>query len=343
MQRVCRGRWLVFFLAGVALALAPAAGRAQTSQEVQFDTADKVELRGTLYPSVRGKSAPCVILLHKYGGNRQQNGWKQLAEALQKDYTVLSFDFRGHGDSTSVSPQFWRYPNNLQLIRGATRMPQKIAYKDFAPLYVPVLANDVTAAKAYLDQQNDAGVCNSSNVIIIGAEEGGAIGALWIASEWQRRRLVKSPFGQLVTDPQGRVEGEDIAAAVWLSIPRSLTGIPVIQWLRGPGNKVRDKVPMVFCYGDKDAKATSAAQTLFDELKRAGREKPEYTRLRAKGTKLAGNELLGKKSLGTDDDLVTYLGNVMEKRGLKAPVQRDTKNGPPLQMIPLQYFGVPLR
>jgi hypothetical protein len=296
-----------------------------------------VELHGTFYPARKAKPA-CVILLHKYGGNRQQQGWKELAEVLTKEFAVLSFDFRGHGDSTNVSPEFWRSRLNLSMIKGGTRQPSKISHKDFHSNYIPVLANDVAAAKRYLDRQNDAGSCNSSNVIVIGAEEGAAIGALWIASEWERRRSVKNAFGWTY-DPK-RVEGEDIASAAWLSIPKTLVGAPVGNWLRGRGNNIRDKVPMVFFYGDKDYKSVAAAQALYDELKRAGREKLELTKTRAKDTGLAGNGLLGKKSLGTEDEIFNYLDKVMQKRGMKAPIQRDVENSPVPNLIPLQAFGI---
>jgi pimeloyl-ACP methyl ester carboxylesterase len=309
------------------------------SEEVQFDTADKVELHGTFFPSSKAK-APCVILLHGLKGNRDQNGWKELAQVLSKDFAVLSFDFRGHGDSTNVDSMFWNGSNNM--IKGAARKPNKITHKDFPPNYLPVLANDVTAAKRYLDRQNDAGACNSSNVIIIGAEEGAAIGALWMYAEWLHPRMIKNMFGGLTPDPTGKVEGEDIAAAIWLSIPKTLGGADVGYYLRGPNNKIRDKVPMVFFYGDKDQKANAAANALLAELKRSGKEKLEFTRTRAKNTNLSGAALLGKKSLGTEEEISTYLvDNVMPKRGAKAWVQRDPEKGPPLTLLQLYKLGFP--
>src|SRR5438132_383393 len=92
----CRG--LLAFLAVFGLLLVPSSGRAQRSEEVQFSTADKVELHGTFYFPQKSK-APCAILLHRLGGSREQKGWDSLATLLQKDYAVLAFDFRGHGDS----------------------------------------------------------------------------------------------------------------------------------------------------------------------------------------------------------------------------------------------------
>ena len=173
-------RPLLGLLAGLSLILLPTFGQAAPPkpEEVKFDTADKVELHGTFYASGKNKS-PCVILVHKIGGNRQQQGLEKLARALQEsNYAVLSFDLRGHGDSTSVERTFWQVPTNATLIRGANISKEKISYRDFAPTYYPMLANDLSAAKRYLDQQNNAGSCNSSNTIVIGAEEGAAIGAL---------------------------------------------------------------------------------------------------------------------------------------------------------------------
>jgi pimeloyl-ACP methyl ester carboxylesterase len=323
--------WLALCIVTTCAAASPA----QQPDDVRFETADKAELHGTFYPSNKAK-APCVILLHKWGGNRNDAGWKELAQVLQKEYAVLSFDFRGHGDSVEVSPEFWRSAAN-SIIRGAARLPQKISHKDFPTAYMPVLANDVAAARRFLDRQNDAGACNSSNIIIIGAEEGAAIGGLWIASEWQRQRLIKNAFGQWALDPQGRSEGEDIASAVWLSMPRALGGIFVGFFFHG---KIRDRVPMAFFYGDKDDKARAAAHAIFEDMQRAGRDKLEYTKLRAKETRLAGNDLL-KPSLNTGDEIESYLTKVMEKRTVKPPVPRDPDAGPPFLLIPLRRFGYP--
>lgn len=322
---------------GILALLSPTA-LAQTSEEILFESVDKVELHGTFFPSAKGR-APCVMLLHKFGGSRQQDGWKDLARALQPEFAVLAFDFRGHGDSASVNPDvFWRYPNNV-LIRGAARLPQKIAYKDFAAGYLPVLANDIAAAKRYLDRQNDAGVCNSSNVIVIGAEEGAALGALWINAEFERFRLVRNAFGQWVADPTGRLEGEDIAGAVWLTIPKTLAGVYVGGFLEGRGRRVRDRVPMAFFYGTRDAKGAAAAQVLYEDLRRSGREKIEQTRARAKDTKLAGSDLLTIKAPNTVDEVVVYCEKVMQKRGVRAPVQRDVDTSAPAQPVPLRWLG----
>jgi hypothetical protein len=310
----------------------------QEAAPVQFTTFDKVELHGSFYSSPKLKEAPCVILLTKFGGDREKANWKELAESLRPDYAVLSFDFRGHGESTDVSPQFWQVANNF-IIKGAGRMPTHINFKEFPPAYLPVLANDISAAKRYLDERNDLGACNSSNVILIGAEEGAAIAALWIASEFQHPHYTKNAFGQWAVDPQQKLEGEDIAAGLWLTMPRTLGNVFVGGLLRG---RPRDKVPMAFFYGKHDSKGSQAAQAIWSYLSQSSREKMEQTRLRDKDTKLAGTDLL-KTDLGTIVDINKYLTNVMERRGKRAAIPRDPNNGPPLTAIPLRLYGFPLQ
>jgi hypothetical protein len=338
-------------LACSLIIILPSSGRGQTkkaianSDEVTFDTYDGVELRGTFYPAKKAK-ASCVIFLHKFGENRQKQGWDALAQALlDADFAVLAFDFRGHGDSTNVNSDFWKHSQNFSIRNGGPGKT-KISHKEFAPGYVPFLANDVAAAKRFLEKQNDAGVCNASNIVVVGAEEGAAIGALWIATEWERKPLVQNPFSKRwLPDPQGKVAGEDIASAVWLSIPSHLNGFNVAYWLTGRSSQIRDKVPMAFFYGDRDSKAAAAATSLLDALKKRGKQAMEFTRGKAKRTSLAGQELLGKKNLNTEEEIATYLGRIMQNRGMKAWVQRIPGGGQdvPLFPIPLQQFGVALR
>lgn len=310
-------------------------------EEIRFDTVDKVEIKGTFYPGGANK-APCVLLLHELGGDRQKGGWDDLAKALQaKGFAVLSFDFRGHNDSTNVEANvFWSVP-----INNAFRFNKdgKISYTDLAKnkSYVPMLVNDIAAAKRYLDQRNDANDCNSSNLTVIGAKEGAALGSLWICTEWNRHRFVmkpdlRSPLFPPIPTPTGKTEGEDIASAVWLSIPEKLMGqSPVSNWLRMPA--VCEKVPMAFFYGDKDDASSKTAKNLV-KLMKTGTKKLETTTTREKkDTKSAGSELLGKKGLNTEEDICTYLEKVMEKRGNVVWVKKD----PPMNMnwVHLKTYG----
>jgi pimeloyl-ACP methyl ester carboxylesterase len=183
-------------------------------KSVDIVTVDQVELKGKYFPSTKGKNAPCVLMLHAIGEteNSTNKEWYTLARTLQKrGYAVLIFDFRGHGESKIVKPGtpnpnpqlavkgFWDENFNQKFVKGLVAKkprPTEINFKDFSPEYYTFLCNDIAAAKAFLDDRNDAGECNSGNLILIGAKDGATLGALWLNSECQRHRFVPDGFGQ---------------------------------------------------------------------------------------------------------------------------------------------------
>src|SRR5690349_13825787 len=103
MARLSSGRWPLGLVAALALAFWPGAKataqkpKGDKPEKVRFESYDHVELHGSFYVSKAGSNAPCVIMLHGVGGNREQEGWDELAEKLRPNYSVLTFDFRGHG------------------------------------------------------------------------------------------------------------------------------------------------------------------------------------------------------------------------------------------------------
>jgi hypothetical protein len=305
-----------------------------TSKKFSFDSFDGVNLGATFYPKLAGakdKDA-CVVLLHNIdrlkGGNSHQDGWDHLAEELQKDgYTVLSFDFRGFGDSKEVSKdRFWnrtKAPKNMDLpIAGRT--PDSIEFKEFTRSYYPTLANDIAAARACLDHKNDSREVNSSNIILIGAGEGATLGSLWLASECKRRRF----RGYLnnnqpdLDDPEAR----DVACALWLSISPTLDGasMPVGRWLVEAG--AQHGIPIGFLYGADDRESKELATRYANQIVKsplAKKNKLEFTAAaEVPGTRLRGSQLL-TKTLGTEQMIKSYLDRVMERRGTREPRSRD--------------------
>src|SRR6266852_5397654 len=117
-------------LAGGPLPSARAQGMPKP-EKVHFTTVDQVELHGTYWASTKMRKAPTVLLLHKLGGKSHEDGWDRLAGKLQQEgCAVLSFDFRGHGDSTSVAADFWKYRFNAMGLKcfkpGALKQPESI-------------------------------------------------------------------------------------------------------------------------------------------------------------------------------------------------------------------------
>ncbi|GIW81780.1 MAG: hypothetical protein KatS3mg105_3587 [Gemmatales bacterium] len=326
-------KYVPFYLWGMAplfgLVMSPQLLLAQVvkPQEVKFETIDKVMIKGSFYPATRGKS-PVVMILHEFGGNRKEAEWDLLARDIQQQcgFAVLTFDFRGHGDSTTVDPTiFWNVASNVATFR-PNQTRDKITYKDIPGKgYYPMLINDIAAAKQFLDQQNDAGNCNVSNLVIIGSKESAALGSLFIAKAWTMINFVPNPFGIGAIQSQKRPwVGQDCKCAVWLSMPDDLMNIKVSSWLRM--DQVRDRVPMAFFYGKSDITAAKGAQEAMRWLKNN-----PLTRERAVPSKLSGKALLTNKQ--TREEICTYISKVIEKQGNDAWLERKNE-------FPLQWYSV---
>jgi len=286
-------------IAGLVALFGSATAHAQA--RVKFDTCDGVELHGTWYG--KDGKATTVILLHTIGGSSKQDGWDRLAKALNdKGFAVLSFDFRGHGDSTSIQPSFWRQAHNMS-VRGGPKA-ETISYKDYQKGYYPILVNDIAAAKAFLDSRNDigSGECNSRSIILIGAQEGAVLGTMWLASEWYRYKMVNA------FKLDDRPEGKNVSACVWLSMTGSQPELG--NWLKLIG---KDKhVPMGFLYGATDNTAATFAQKWARDLKGTSMPTKKYTAAEAiPKSNLAGHALL-RKDLPTVEKIVDYCTGVTE-------------------------------
>lgn len=306
-------------------------------QRVAFKSFDKVDINGTFYPSsAEGKRSPVVLMLHKLGGSSQDEGWDKLAKTLQAaGMAVLAIDFRGHGDSVAVEPEFWNLSTNLRGVKGKGQA--KITHKDFAPIYWPMLVNDVAAAKYFLeDKLNNSEECNVGEMILLGAEDGAAIGALWLASEWSRKKPIHK-FDPLfmkdvIVGEANESPGSDVAAAIWLS-PRTSLGsgggkAPLQTWLTAPNAVDRlpvcYKVPMCFFHGEEDKEGTKLAKALHDNLINKGNKLKTTYRVEMPKTNLAGSELL-KGDMGTEDLIARYVTDkVMKARPLTIWTKRDT-------------------
>jgi hypothetical protein len=312
-------RLVVFgVLIGWALAALPAPAPAQEvkSEKVTFKTADGVKLHGSFYPTAK-RNTPTVLMLHALGKDSRNAEWQELAEALaKKGYAVLTFDFRGHGNSTEVDPQdFWLSPSNAvnrSMVRGFNQGKPKtlIEYKDFksSPGYFPYLVNDIAAAKGFLDKKNDEGQCNTHSLVLVGADTGASLGGLWLRSEWLRH-------GVQGFQANKNPEGKDVIAAVWLS-PSPYVGSQTVDYrslLGLPGLKA---TPMVFAYGDGDQSAKNVSKT-SEPFFKGDKKSPSYKYTAAfevKGAKkLRGSDLL-KSSLGLTERLVEYIEQTAESR-----------------------------
>jgi len=89
--------------------LAPLALHAQ-STSIQLTTHDDLTLAGTYYNP--GQPGPGVLLLHQC--NRDRLSWHDLAQSLmQSGYHVLTFDYRGYGESEGENPPWAGFDDAL--------------------------------------------------------------------------------------------------------------------------------------------------------------------------------------------------------------------------------------
>ena len=301
-------------LALLLLALVPsvAPGGESKGATVRFSSPDEVELHGTFHAGTR--RSPAVLLLHDVGSKHRAKDWGRLPEYLhEKGYAVLTFDFRGHGRSTTVEPtSFWstRFGANRAYVKGG--IDDDIDVKHFDFRYYPVLANDVAAAKAFLDRKNDQGECDSSNLILIGAEEGATVAALWLNAEWHRYRLMPSPFFGAAPQLAPNPEGVSVLCAVWLSIRPQLgdRSVSLTSLLDLAGRQ--KQVPMVFLHGPEEARGKATALALERHLR--GRQKLTFTAaVEMPGTgKASGTDLLDNEQ--ADKAIADYLEGVRADR-----------------------------
>jgi pimeloyl-ACP methyl ester carboxylesterase len=290
-------------------------------KRVPIPTIDGVELDGTYYPNPNGKKDACVLLLHSFdrknGGDSHKDGWDHLAEALQsKGYAVLSFDFRGFGGSKKVNPaKFWSFPHNRN-IKPADKNKESIDYKYFPPHYYANLVNDIAAAKAYLDRRNDARELNSSNLIVIGAGEGAALGALWMAAQCRLQKDRNPPALAVGGAPPALDEPEsrDLACAIWLSISPTVGGktIPVKNYVKDTVQL--GKVRTALVYGKSDTSALQLAKDYYDAVTGTKNEFKGMILRKEIDTALAGSKLLNDTLPTEDWILKDCLENVLERR-----------------------------
>jgi pimeloyl-ACP methyl ester carboxylesterase len=254
------------------------------TEQVSFETVDHAELAGTLHHGWKGKKGMTVLMLHGLRQNRNTPGWRHLAETLQAEgHTVLTFDFRGHGDSTKVSAKFWAHSVNKYLpVNPSVKRSNHLNVKHLPTRYVAWLIEDIAAARTFLDLRHDEpnGPVNTFNLVVIGAGQASALGSLWLATEGLRFNAA-DVGDKIVLKPPEKLS---IRQVVWIGVedPLKLSFFGVYSWLRDAHAK--PVVPITFIYGADDHDTS-------DLLREAIRKKLGEAMILPK-TRLSGQQLL---------------------------------------------------
>ena len=344
------------------------------TEGVSFDTADGVTIQGTLYAPIFDEktritaakdaaNAPVVILLHSYMADPNKGDWDGLAKTLAaRGFHVLRFDFRGHGKSTVINEKvFWanRYANSAYFPKLASKkpLPNKLdsgEFKNAVQNYLPVLVNDIVAARVFLDKKNDQGTLSTSSVYLIGATDAAANGMLYLTAEETRPQKVTEFEAKRLTDlpaPQNAFSfeprtscGKDIAAAIWLSPKRPS---PYSEQIFKDWAKVfpdlRDFNPVYCIQGDGDADSTKVSRSIVDGMLVAKPSSKTINELKFTGsvqvskTKAVGVDLLGKQ-LSTEKLILDYLQKIEGDR--KVVTKTNNRNFNDAPYVNLGLFGL---
>lgn len=280
------------------------------------ETADGVTLVGDFYPpgKAKGERAPCVVLLHAVGPGRataSRGDFGKLPVALQREgFAVVTFDFRGHGESRQIDPVRYYdiYPPTRQLANPAAA--NKIDSRDFrTPLEVAALANDLIAVKVWLNKQNNLKRCHSHKVGLVGVEQSGLIALLFAINE---HRDTNRPLeiSAARSGTENRFEGEDLSALVWLSTTDRLGAdrldANLVQaWLQFTQTR---SLPLLAVFGEDDQAAKEFWARASSALRPRERDGQVGSSLRRiKGTSLTGLKLLEHEVFGVQKELTTFL------------------------------------
>lgn len=314
------------------------AGKMEAAKDADIVTVDFVELHGKFYPSSKGKDAPVVMMLHALadGENSSNKEWVNMAKKLQeKGYAVLTFDFRGYGESTTVKPGmpnknpmlsvrgFWDEPTNASMVKGLLAnkpRPTEIKSKDFAPGYVTCLANDIAAAKNYLDEKNDNGECNSGNIVILASKDAATLASLWLNSEWQRYKFLPPGPGmpQAYIDRQNP-EGAAVTAGIFLSATphfgktKNAYNLPAM--LEIPAKIY--KMPIMFMYGDGDEAGKKVALSCEKVIRGTNsKEYPFTAAVKVKDAEAATGKELLLDAYDASKQILEFLEGALNKKNV---------------------------
>jgi pimeloyl-ACP methyl ester carboxylesterase len=346
---------------GLAALTAPPAAAQPGPADESFESADGVKLNGRFYKAAAARNGSCVLLLPGYKKDPTKGDWDGLAKRLAGEgYNVLLLHYRGHGKSTDLDAKpFYGDPVlgpvNRAFVTGYGRNPPRgsLQMSELKRDYLPMLVNDVMAARSYLERLNDAGAVNVSTTYLIAAGDAVNIAALYWAAEWKREAqqpniAVPPSFiagnRPVFIPPQADAAGKDLAGVVLLS-PEKHPALPdnALKALVSRYAPDVRSTRVLFLHGEKDEKGKAQAKYFHDEVlvAKGGKkvDKMELTEIRAvKGSKLSGVDLLGKNDLlGTEDTISKYLKAIEEDRKGKARFERKYTKPLPVH---LPSFGI---
>lgn len=284
------------------------------------ETRDGVRIVGDFYPPGRGRGqrGPVVILLHAIGPGRSsasRRDFGSFPRQLQAEgFAVVTFDFRGHGESQTIDPEkYWRDTPLPKAVKD--RPPTKIDCRDFKTQRdFANLACDLVAIKVWINGKNNAKGCNSHAYSLVGVEQAGLVGLLWSNSELLDATRA-ADIASVRNNKADRYEGEDLVSVVWLGTPDRLGPTPVDPaTLQGWLTRLRDRKVQTLAVV---AEGEPASRQFWDRAQnsiRSTRDKDSFSEtrvVRVKGTPLTGLKLLQHEAFAVNPEVLEFLDKTL--------------------------------
>jgi pimeloyl-ACP methyl ester carboxylesterase len=249
--------------------------------------ASRLIMKATYYPSLKGKEAVPVLLLHGYEGTRADYAY--LAEYLHRQgHAVLVPDLRGHGDSTEVH------------LASGDRMelsPKKMAARDFNAMVA-----DLDAVKSWFLQRNNDEELNMEALVVVGADMTTVTAMNFALRDWQAPELLNYK------------NCKDVKAIVLLSPEQNYRGTSMKVALKHP--VVGHQLSVMVAVGKKDSGAMGEAKRIVNTLERQHGETNDEKRPEEKEIVLyaADTNLQGTKLLDRNLGVVPIIAKFIEFR-----------------------------
>ena len=303
---------------------------------------DGVKIVGDFYPPGRGRGqrGPCVILLHPIGpgrGTSSRRDFGTLPRRLQEEgMAVVTFDFRGYGESVNVDPNKFLLEAANQSRGSKDRPAMKLDYHDFRSIRdFEMLANDLVAVKVWLNGKNNAKVCNAHNVALVGVEQAGLVGLIWLVNEHQDLNRT-SDLANVRNNKAERYEGEDVASVVWVSTGDRLgndrlESASLQRWL----NQLREKKTQTLAVVSENDAIGKAYWDKAQNWIKTARDKDvlKATRLqRVKGTALTGLKLLENEAFELTPEVIQFLNETLEANNRPWEESKGSKQPTPINL-----------
>ncbi len=235
-------------------------------RELKLKTKDDVGIRAAYFPSLKGKDAITVLIVHEWKG--QLRPYSKLGYALQEaGCAVVIPDYRGHGGSREYTDRRGN-PKQFNIARMSKKDLQNI------------IRFDLETVKKFLKQENNEGKLNLNALVVIGVGEGAVLGGQWAQQDWKFPSVGR------------KKQGQDVKALVFVSPEKQIKGIPLDPVLN---DKNLIQLPMMIVAGkgsDEAKEARTLAKRIEGIKKRMGRGTLRGFEMQMPDTKLSGPRLL---------------------------------------------------